>query len=169
MNPKRIVTWIGPVGDEKTSNVFDAILALFTNNKSEPVYLVICSNGGFVSGAMAFFDLIASVPKLNLITVGSGEVSSSGLIIWLSGSKRHITAHTTVLLHELSQNISPGYTTKSDAECMAKQLCHANANFADIVTKRSHIGNRKVLSMMSENTILSPAETVKLGLAHKII
>ena len=84
-------------------------------NKKRELLLMICSEGGELPSAFALIDTMnnSSVP---IKTVGLGEISSCGLLIFMSGTpgRRVITPNTSILSHQFS-----GYSEGKNHELMA--------------------------------------------------
>ena len=65
--------------------------------------LIINSPGGSLSDAFALIDVMRGATA-KISTVGIGEISSSGLLIFMSGAKGHrlLTPNTAILSHQYS-------------------------------------------------------------------
>jgi ATP-dependent Clp protease protease subunit len=80
---------------------------LFANHvakrKKKELLLMICSEGGSVEHAFALIDVMRS-SSIPIKTVGLGTIASSGLLIFLSGSRgrRILTPNTSILSHQYS-------------------------------------------------------------------
>lgn len=80
---------------------------LFANHvakrKKKELLLMICSEGGSVEHAFALIDVMRS-STIPIKTVGLGTIASSGLLIFLSGSRgrRILTPNTSILSHQYS-------------------------------------------------------------------
>ena len=80
---------------------------LFANHvakrKKKELLLMICSDGGSVEHAFALIDVMRS-STIPIKTVGLGTIASSGLLIFLSGSRgrRILTPNTSILSHQYS-------------------------------------------------------------------
>lgn len=77
----------------------------FQPDSMRPKYLtlVICSPGGHVSSAFALIDTMKA-SAIPVHTVGLGEISSCGLLTFMSGAKGHrtVTPNTSILSHQYS-------------------------------------------------------------------
>jgi len=64
---------------------------------------MICSEGGDVEPAFALIDVMQS-SNIPIKTVGLGQISSSGLLIFLAGTpgRRLLTPNTSILSHQFS-------------------------------------------------------------------
>lgn len=74
-----------------------------TKVKKSELLLMICSNGGNLQDAFALIDVMNS-SVIPIKTVGLGQIASSGLLIFMAGSKgrRVITPNTSILSHQFS-------------------------------------------------------------------
>ena len=71
--------------------------------KYKELLLMICSDGGHLEDAFALIDVMRS-SKIPIKTVGLGSIASSGLLIFLAGTKgrRVLTPNTSILSHQFS-------------------------------------------------------------------
>jgi len=91
----------------KSESVKPVIEWILKNNLSlnqfERLTLIINSNGGSVTDAFALIDTMkgSGVP---ISTVGLGDISSSGLMIFMAGEKGHriLTPNASILSHQYS-------------------------------------------------------------------
>lgn len=74
-----------------------------TKKKKKELLLMVCSSGGNMEAAFALIDVMRS-SAIPIKTVGLGQVSSAGLLIFLAGSKgrRVLTPNTSILSHQYS-------------------------------------------------------------------
>lgn len=65
--------------------------------------LMICSDGGNLEDAFALIDVMRS-SKIPIKTVGLGSIASSGLLIFLAGTRgrRVLTPNTSIMSHQFS-------------------------------------------------------------------
>lgn len=72
-------------------------------HKKRELLLMICSEGGDLQNAFALIDVMynSSIP---IKTVGLGQIASSGLLIFMTGTKgrRILTPNTSILSHQFS-------------------------------------------------------------------
>ena len=76
---------------------------LVEKKKKKELVLMICSEGGELQSAFALVDVMRS-SKIPIKTVGLGQIASSGLLIFMNGSKgrRVLTPNTSILSHQFS-------------------------------------------------------------------
>ena len=168
---KRIVQWIGSVNYGNFCEVTEKIASFQKENKKQPINLVVSSPGGQTGIAMSFYDLMNTIYQPNLQTIGSGDVDSSAIVIFLTGRKRFVTPNTTMFIH-LGGRTMDGDRRFSSAEInsMAKEDTIKDEQYAALLAKESgRLTASEVLRLMHRNTVLTAPEIVKLGFASNII
>jgi ATP-dependent protease ClpP protease subunit len=170
-DPARTVRYIGPVTRATNERILKSIERLLVSDSEKEVVLFITSTGGPTGSAMSFFDTLRHVLKPNLTTIGSGDVDSSGVILFLSGETRYVTARTTMLLHMAGRRFGAERHTVKDIEAMVAEDRLKDQQYAALVAERSRgmLTKEEVLSMMERNTVLSPDQLVQLGLAIAVL
>jgi ATP-dependent Clp protease protease subunit len=97
--------FMGPVDTESVKPVVEWILHAnyVVKKKKKELLLMICSEGGEVESAFALIDVMQS-SNIPIKTVGLGQISSAGLLIFLAGSpgRRILTPNTSILSHQFS-------------------------------------------------------------------
>jgi ATP-dependent protease ClpP protease subunit len=139
---------------------------------NQELYVTVTSAGGPSGTAMSFYDTVRSVLHANITTIGSGDVDSSGMIIFLSGDVRYVTANTTALLHLAGRNFSASQRyTSVEMAAMLEEDRVKDLQYATIVAEHSHgiLTPDDVLVLMENNTVLTPVEFVKYGLVTGVL
>ncbi len=169
--PDQTIQYFGQVNASNNEHVMDEIKTRMHISPDKELYMIVTSSGGSVGCAMSFYDTMQFILRPNLMTIGSGEVDTSSMLVLLSGQKRFITKNTTVLLHLASRNFDGGRKyTASEMECMAKEDRVKDEQYAYILADRGkNLTTHEVLQMMQENTLLTPRELFALGLVDGIL
>ncbi len=169
---KRTLEWMGGVNQETLNRITGEIKRLVGENHEEPINLIVNSHGGPTGIGMTFFDLVRKFFRANLHTIGTGDVDSSGIIVFLAGNKRSLMANTTLLFHMAGRYFDGARRiTTSDMRAMLKEDTLKDHQYASVVAHQSggRLTQTQVLEMMKTNTVLSPSEAIELGLAHEIL
>ncbi len=170
--PERTLYYLGLVNYATTERVLNGIAQHMQTYGTKELYLVVTSAGGPSGTAMSFYGTVRMVLKPTLATIGAGDIDSSGLIIFLAGTNRTVTPHTTALLHKAGRifGSSTRYTAK-DLQAMATEDELKDKQYAEIVATNSggKLTPKKVLHMMEKKTVLSADELVAYGLAHALL
>ena len=87
---KPIIEWI----------IFENFIS---KKKKRELILMVCSEGGELQSAFALIDVMRS-SSIPIKTVGLGQIASSGLLIFMAGTKgrRVLTPNTSILSHQFS-------------------------------------------------------------------
>lgn len=171
-NPARTLEWLGAVSYSNLEKVFARIKELMIEDKNAPIYLMVNSFGGATGIAMSFYDAVQSWLRPNLITIGSGDVDSSGIIVMLAGRRIYITRNTTLLLHLAGRSFAEAKRFSSaDMDNMIKEDRLKDYQYASILATvgGGKYGTDKILEMMAKNTIMTAEEAVNMGLAQEVI
>ena len=166
-----ILEYLGNVSYETNQLLFNEFKKRMKDAVDQEIVLTVSSSGGPTGIGMNFYDMVRYILRPNLTTVGSGDVDSSGVIIFLSGIRQYVTQNTTMLLHMAGRSFDPDvrYTTV-EMEAMYKEDTMKNQQYAEVVAKHSHtLTAEDVLSLMKKNTVLGPQDIVEIGLAQAII
>jgi ATP-dependent protease ClpP protease subunit len=170
--PERMVEYLGIVNYATSERVLEEIRDLMSEDCEKEISLIVTSAGGPSGTAMGFYDTIRSVIKPKLTTIGSGDVDSSGVIIFLAGDTRYVTKNTTLLFHLAGSAFESGKRyTANEVDAILREYRLKDFQYASIVAERSNgrLTTDQVLSMMEKNTILTPLELVSYGLADAIL
>jgi ATP-dependent Clp protease, protease subunit len=170
--PKRMIEWLGGVNHDRLAEALSNIKNLLIEDPQEEIQLVINSPGGATGIGMSFYDAMRGYLRPNLTTIGSGDVDSSGIIVFLAGNKRFITKNTTLLFHLAGRNFGTDkrFSTK-DMEDMLKEDRLKDYQYACVVSDatQGRYTPEDILGLMRETTVLTAEEAVNMGLAHKVL
>jgi len=105
LNANGIFVLMGSIDTDTVKPVIEWILHenFVSNRRRKELILSICSDGGDMSVAFALIDVMRS-SKLDIKTVGLGQIASAGLLIFLAGTpgRRTLTPNTSILSHQFS-------------------------------------------------------------------
>lgn len=100
-----IYVFMSEVNSETIKPVVEWILHenYVSKHKKRELLLMICSEGGELQSAFALIDVMQS-SSIPIKTVGLGQIASSGLLIFMTGTKgrRILTPNTSILSHQFS-------------------------------------------------------------------
>ena len=171
-NPTRTIEWFGGVNHDNLRLVLGKVKELLSEDALPEITLLVNSPGGATGIAMSFYDTMRSVLKPNLSTIGTGDVDSSGVIIFLSGTRRLLTRNTTLLFHLAGRTFGTEKRfSTADLEDILKEDKLKDYHYACAVSDSTEgrLTPEKVLEMMRKTTVLTAEEAVSLGIAHKVI
>lgn len=169
---ERTIHWLGGVNYSNLNEMVVGIKELILEDCSLPINLVVTSPGGVTGIAMSFYDSMRIIYRPILRTIGSGDVDSSGLIIFLTGTERFITSNTTILLHLAGRTMEGDKRFSTmEMDSMLKEDKIKDYQYAKIVSEKTdgRLTIDDVLMMMTKETILTAEDAKNFGLAHEII
>lgn len=170
--PDRTLEWLGGITYANLENMLGGVKELMRKNSEEEIHLLVSSYGGATGIGMSFYDAVKTWLKPRLYTIGSGDVDSSGIIVFLAGEKRMLTPNTTMLLHLGGRTFDRDKRFSTmDMENMLKEDRLKDLQYAGVISDATggKYSPDKILRLMARNTILTAEEAVNMGLAHKIL
>lgn len=172
INPRSVLEYFGSVNYATNERVLAAIKDHVAATPTAPLTLIVTSPGGPSGTAMSFHDTVRKVLRPALTTIAMGDVDSSGVIIFLSGERRLVSPHTTLLLHPAGRSFDPSKRyTAAEIGAMAKEDELKDRQYASILSEHSQgrLTEGQVLTLMECHTVLSADDLVRLGLAHALL
>ena len=169
-DPKRSIYLNGGINTDTILSTIMGLSSLYIADPKSVITLFITSNGGSVSDSFALYDYVTHALKPRLQTVALGEVNSSAVILFLAGTLRHIGKLALMRFHRFSLTNDLILNSKNTQK-MGKDLERGEANYIDILMSRSKgiITKKMANDLLDNNRTVTAIESVKLGLAHKIL
>lgn len=163
----RTLSYTAPVSRLQNDKVLKEMNRLLDLEPEEEIGLFVTSPGGPTGTAMSFYDMVRQVLKARVTTIGSGDVDSSGVIIFLTGEKRYISARTSLLLHPAGRIFGNQRYTTQEMEAMLREDRLKDEQYASVIAENSKgvLSVEKVLTLMYNHTILTPDDL----LAYKLV
>ncbi len=160
--------WCGKVNQKKLDAILSELNALSLESTEITVY--IDTLGGSASVAFTFYNFVKKL--VGVKTIGLKRVHSAGIILFLAGQHRAVTADCTMNIHEGGEQFErPCRVPTNEIRRIYEELIAGDAAFAEIVAQNSagRLTPEKVLEMMRKDTVLTATQLVEYGLAHEII
>lgn len=133
------------------------------NNK--PIELHMSSYGGDAYAMLALYDKILNSP-CKFIFYGSGFIMSAATWIMAGCDERYLSPNTTIMVHD-GYNDASGRST--EIKISSDENERLNDVLADIYAKNSYMDFSFWRKVCERDLYLTAEETVKLGLADKIL
>lgn len=170
--PERMMEWLGGVNYENLQKILSEMKGLMLSEPKEELQLLVNSFGGATGIGMSFYDAVTTWLKPNLCTIGSGDVDSSGIIVFLAGKRRFLTPNTTMLFHLAGRTLGNDQRfSTADMGSMLKEDKLKDYQYAGVVSERTsgQYSREAVLELMAGNTIVTAEEAVAMGLADQVL
>lgn len=169
-SPGRTMEYFGNVNYGTNERILNLIKESLVNYPEEELYLVVTSAGGPTGTALSFYDSVRSILHATMTTIASGDVDSSGILIFLAGQKRYVTKHTTLLLHLSGRTFDSGKRyTAEEIDAMVKEDRIKDKQYASVIAEHSNLSAQHVMKMMRCHSLLTPDKLIKYGLAEAIL
>ena len=122
-----------------TTESLIGVMANCANEQVKQVYLLLSTSGGNVREGFNLYNVLRGMP-FELITHNTGNVDSIGNAIFLAGSKRYATQHSTFMFHGV------GFTAQQqqrfeqrDLEERLSSLLSDQKRIGSIITQHTNI------------------------------
>lgn len=159
-------------GEVNTTSVYQAVNFIIKSNfvfdHDTQLTMIVNSPGGSVSDGFALIDVMET-SRLDITTVGIGQVASMGVLIVSAGTKgkRVITKNTEIMAHQFSTMVYGKYH-----ELVASQKYHEQLEkmFIKHFMKHTTMTEKQVKDIMFSPTDrwLTPAEAKKYGICDEV-
>jgi len=160
------------MGDVGVETCKPAIEWILRNELSEDPWsemkLFVNSPGGVLSDAFALIDVMRGA-TCKISTIGIGEISSAGLLIFMSGTKgnRILTPNTAILSHQFSWG---SYGKEHELFAATKAFDLASEMMINHYKKCTGLTVKKIREFLlpADDKWLSAKEALKLGICDEI-
>lgn len=150
----------------------DIVSWILSNNYAEKppeiLNLLICTPGGNLSSAFAVVDVMRG-SHIPVRTIGLGEISSAGLLIFMSGQKgeRILTPNTSVMSHQFAWANHGKY---HELMATVKEYNHIQERLLNHYEKCTKLKRKDIVEklLIPSDVWLSPEQAVKYGIADRV-
>lgn len=133
--------------------------------KEMEIRLYIHSPGGSIPAGFHFIDFIKQFP-IPITTVGIGTVASMAVPIVQSGSKRYLTEHCNVLIHQFRAGFQG---KRQDIFDYLRHLEHIHKDLVNYISSKSRLSKAKVEEIMKSESWFTAKEALDMGIVDAII
>lgn len=164
---RREVECIGEITEDSVAALILQLRYLHHEAPEQEITMYINSPGGEVSSGLALYDVMKAI-QCPIRTVCVGTAASMAAILFLSGDKRDMLAHSKVMIHDpLIPGGIGGSALKVDA--VARNLMQTRQTIADIISKHTGKSLEDVLAKTASDSYFDAEQAVEWGLADRII
>jgi len=159
----------GEINEENMSKAYEWLIYENLDPTPKTLTLYINSTGGNLYEAFGFIDLMVNSHH-TIQTVGIGNVMSSGLLIFISGTKnyRFIGKNSSILCHQHSNEIDGKY---HDIKSHIKENHNCFDRMMNVIEKNSRLDSKEIHEKLLSPTDnwLTSKEVIEYGLADYIL
>ena len=164
---RREVECIGEITGDSVAALILQLRYLHHEAPEQEITMYINSPGGEVSSGLALYDVMKAI-QCPIRTVCVGTAASMAAILFLSGDKRDMLAHSKVMIHDpLIPGGIGGSALKVDA--VARNLMQTRQTIANIISRHTGKSLEDVLAKTASDSYFDAEQAVKWGLADRII
>ena len=164
---RREVECIGEITEDSVAALIIQLRYLHREAPEQEITMYINSPGGEVSSGLALYDVTKAI-QCPIRTVCVGTAASMAAILFLSGDKRDMLAHSKVMIHDpLIPGGIGGSALKVDA--VARNLMQTRQTIANIISRHTGKSLEDVLAKTASDSYFDAEQAVKWGLADRII
>ena len=164
---RREVECIGEITEDSVAALILQLRYLHREAPEQEITMYINSPGGEVSSGLALYDVMKAI-QCPIRTVCVGTAASMAAILFLSGDKRDMLAHSKVMIHDpLIPGGIGGSALKVDA--VARNLMQTRQTIADIISRHTGKSMEDVLAKTASDSYFDAEQAVEWGLADRII
>ena len=164
-----IHTMFGPVDQQSAESAIRFILAHnFLPRKNKFITLVVNSEGGELSYAFALIDIMTH-SQIPVHTLGLGQISSSGLMIFMAGATGHrvLTPNTHIMSHQWSGTfegkVHELMSAQVDFKLTQQRMMAHYARYSKLTAAEI-----EKLLLPAHDVFLSAEQAVQMGIADRI-
>jgi len=135
--------------------------------KREPIKLYINSYGGSIYDMWVVIDSILT-SKTPVHTYCTGYAMSAAFQIFISGKKRYVTKHATLMYHQMSAGFWGKYQDLVEDQ---QRNDYMNDELENFVIERTNLSKQKLklIREKKRDTYFNADDAIKNGIADKII
>ena len=164
---RREVECIGEITEDSVAALILQLRYLHREAPEQEITMYINSPGGEVSSGLALYDVMKAI-QCPIRTVCVGTAASMAAILFLSGDKRDMLAHSKVMIHDpLIPGGIGGSALKVDA--VARNLMQTRQTIANIISRHTGKSLEDVLAKTASDSYFDAEQAVEWGLAGRII
>lgn len=151
-----------------TTESLIGVMANCANEQVKQVYLLLSTPGGNVREGFNLYNVLRGMP-FELITHNTGNVDSIGNAIFLAGSKRYATQHSTFMFHGV------GFTAQQqqrfeqrDLEERLSSLLSDQKRIGSIITQHTKVSETEIAELFRQGQTKDSEFAVDKGIIHEI-
>lgn len=165
--PIKYVSFSAEINASTTESLI-AVMADCANEGVQEVYLMLSTPGGTVMNGMNLYNILRAMP-FKLTTHNVGNVDSIGNAVFLAGSTRYASPHSTFMFHGVGFNASPGQRfEEQDLHEKLDGLLADQRRIGAIIADHTSLGTRAVAALFRRAQTKDATYAVSCGIVHEV-
>jgi ATP-dependent protease ClpP protease subunit len=144
-----------------------ATLANCANAQVKQVYLLLSTFGGNVTNGFNLYNLMKGMP-FELITHNVGSINSIGNVVFLAGSKRYATSHSTFMFHGVGFDIQNQRFEEKDLQEKLNGLQNDQQRIANLIAQHTSITESEITEFFRTGQTKDALFAKDKGIIHEI-
>jgi ATP-dependent Clp protease protease subunit len=145
-----------------------AVAANCVNSQVKTVYLMLSTPGGSVMNGLNIYNVLKGMP-FELITHNVGNVDSIGNAIFLGGSKRYASPHSTFMFHGVGFDVNGQF--RLEEKLLRERLqgiLSDQKRIGGIISERTNLEEKAVEALFTEAQTKDATFAASTGIVHEI-
>jgi len=168
IKPENWVVISGRITDDTAKEVIESLLKLDAEPEVTSIGLRLYSSGGSLSAVLAICDVIKNLHH-PVVTVGIGKVLSGAVLILSCGSKRYLSAHTMVMLHQPDIILEDWRSSFTELRELTEILSRLEEQMYSILAGNTGKSRSEVRQNLQKELWLTAKEAIEYGLADGLL
>ena len=161
--------WVNAFTEESAQLFRDQVFERADRDGTNVIPVYIDSYGGQVDALAKMLDTMDEVPN-RFVTVCMGKAMSCGAILLSHGDLRFVSAHSRVMVHNVSAGVIGDVT---EMQSNTEEAQRINEVFIGLLAKNCKMSYKDLQDKIKESTdskniYLSPEDALKFGIVDKI-
>ena len=158
-----------PVSPDSMNSLLKQLMFLNRDDPDKMITLYINSPGGEVQSGIAVYDWMKLMPA-PLTTVCVGTAASMGAILFLAGSRRIMTRHSRIMIHDPAPGGGSLEGMKpAEIEKRLDDLKQTREVICGVIAEAAGKTAQEIMSVTCEDSWFSAEEAIQYGLATEIM
>lgn len=146
--------------------IMATVNGIITQEKPDKLYILFSSPGGVIAAGVTLYNFLKSLP-VKIIMHNIGSVNSIGNIVFLAGSERIASPHTTFMFHGASSMLNGNFSLPQISE-IKDSLQKDHDTIAGIICDRTKITREEINKLFAQGETKDVDFALKNGIIHKI-
>ncbi len=159
---ERVIYLMGDI-DEDSARQFIIVLNFLDNLASEPIRVLLSSDGGSEEAGYAIYDAI-KLARSAVLVDGIGMVASMAAVIIQAGDVRRLAPNASFMIHHGSITM-PDHVEQDKVQAISRLIETNHIKYHTLMANRTGIPITDIRKMSQEETYLGAADAVRRGFA----
>jgi len=165
--PLVYVSFSAEINNSTTESLI-SVMSNCANQKVQGVYLLLATPGGTVRDGINLYNVLKGMP-FELTIHNVGDVSSSGIVIFLAGSNRYATANATFMFHGVGFSVSQGQ--RFDEKPLREKLdviLNDQKRIGNIICQETSVTKEEIAKLFREAKTKDAGYAIDKGIIQEV-